>query len=86
MRMTLIITPVIALAGMAAAQPAPGSMLGADRATVATSLKSHGLQLTGFHKKRGVIEAEARGNSGRIEVRIDARTGKLLRSEMEDEQ
>jgi hypothetical protein len=74
----LFATAMLLASAAVVAQPAPGTRLGTDRTAVAAALKPHGLTLVGFEREDGVIEATARGKSGRIELHIDARTGKLL--------
>lgn len=85
MRRFIAFTVAVALAGAAAAQPAPGAVLGTDRTSVAKALKAHGLELMSFEKEGRTIEVKAKGKSGRTELKIDARSGKLRAHEAEDE-
>lgn len=74
MRTILILMTAAAVPSAASAQPVPGTALGTEPAAVAAALKSQGFALQSFERERS-----------RIELVIDARAGKLVRAEREDD-
>lgn len=67
-----------------AARRGPSSLPGVSDDQVRASLQALGYQVTGFERERGEIEVYATKDGRRWELKIDPRTGGILRSEAED--
>lgn len=83
MRNLLAILAIGMAATPALAQPKPGDRLGADRAVVTAALKAQGYRVTSVEVERGELEIEAASPQQRLEIRVDARSGKVQRVETE---
>lgn len=83
MRTFLAILAIGMAATPALAQPKPGDVLGADRAAFTAALKAQGYRVTSVEVERGELEIEAASPQQRLEIRVDARTGKVQRVEIE---
>lgn len=67
-----------------AARRSPSSLPGVSDDQIRTSLQALGYEVTGFERERGEIEVYATKDGHRWELKIDPRTGGILRSEAED--
>lgn len=66
------------------ARRGPSSLPGVSDDQIRTSLEALGYEVTGFERERGEIEVYAMKDGRRWELKIDPRTGGILRSEAED--
>lgn len=66
------------------ARRGPASLPGVNGDQIRASLQALGYDVTGFERERGEIEVYAMKDGRRWELKIDPRTGGILRSEAED--
>lgn len=66
------------------ARPGPSPLPGVSNDQIRASLHALGYEVTGFERARGEIEVYALKDGRRWELKIDPRTGGILRTEAED--
>lgn len=79
-KLTLSAAFALSLAGaVQAADLTPGQALGTTQDAIATALKAQGYEMNKYEQEHGLIEVKAMKDGRRWEVKIDAKTGKVVR-------
>ena len=81
MRSLFVVIPFLALAQPALAQPRLGEVIGPDKVRAQASLAAQGYRLTEFEAEHGRLEIKAVKGGARLEILVEAKTGKVLKVE-----